>query len=76
MWRMTEVRRKSGNTLYSELWSDFSNIVPEELPELPPMWDSKHAINLVHGSVLSNSITYQINLTENTEIKKQVDELY
>ncbi|XP_042483120.1 uncharacterized protein LOC122063484 [Macadamia integrifolia] len=59
-----------------ELLTDFSDLVPDELPnKLPPMRDIQHAIDLVPGSVLPNLPAYRLSPTEHTELKRQVDEL-
>lgn len=49
---------------------------PEDLPkELRPMRDILHAVDLVLGATLPNRPHYRINLTEDAELKRQVDEL-
>ncbi|KAL3504168.1 hypothetical protein ACH5RR_034009 [Cinchona calisaya] len=56
--------------------SDFFDIAPEDLPnELPPMRDVQHAIDFIPGSQLPNLLSYRMNPSEATELKRQVDEL-
>ena len=54
---------------------EFSDVFSEDLPnKLPPMRDIQHAIDIVHGSSLSNLPHYRMNSTEHAELKWQVED--
>ncbi|XP_024027727.1 uncharacterized protein LOC112093469 [Morus notabilis] len=60
---------KTNDLVYSEipelirpLLEEFSNIVPEEIPDgMPPMKNIQHRMNLVLGASLPNNATYRLN---------------
>ena len=54
---------------------EFSDVFPEDLPnKLPLMRDIQYAIDLVHGSSMSNLSHYRMNPTEHVELKWQIDD--
>jgi Reverse transcriptase (RNA-dependent DNA polymerase)/RNase H-like domain found in reverse transcriptase len=58
------------------LLEQFQNLVPDEIPAgLPPMRSVQHCIDFVPGAVFPDKAAYRMNLTENVELQRQVDEL-
>ena len=55
--------------------SDFEDIFPEELIELPPPREVDHAIKLLHGAQLVSQRPYKMSVPEATELKKQLTHL-
>ena len=54
------------------LLDDFIDMVPDEFPsELPPLRDIQHAIYLVPGSQLPNSLHYRMNPKARKELNRQ-----
>jgi len=54
---------------------EFSDVFSKDLSnKLPPMRDIQHAIDIVHGSSLSNLPHYRMNSTEHAELKWQVED--
>ena len=60
----------------TELLQQFGDVFLHELPpDLPPMRDIQHAIDLVPGAPLPNKAAYRMALKEKEELQKQVQEL-
>ena len=59
-----------------ELLQQYGDVFPHELPpDLPPMQDIQHAIDLVLGAPLPNKAAYRMGPKEKEELQKQVQEL-
>ena len=60
----------------TELLQQYGDVFPHELPpDLPPMRDIQHAIDLVPGAPLPNKVAYRMAPKENEELQKQVQEI-
>ena len=60
----------------TELLQQYGDVFPHELPpDLPPMQDIQHAIDLVPRSPLPNKATYRMAPKGKEELQKQVQEL-
>jgi len=58
------------------LLEQFSYVFPKEIPHgLPPKRTIEHHIDLIHGAILANKLTYRMNPKETMEIQRQVEEL-
>ena len=55
--------------------SEFPNVFPEELPEMPPDRELEFAIDLVPGTTLLYKKYYRMPSSELVELKKQLDEM-
>jgi hypothetical protein len=58
------------------LLQEFKDIFPVDIPpELPPLREFEHQINLILGATLPNYVAYRTNPEETKEIQRQVQEL-
>jgi hypothetical protein len=58
------------------LLQEFKDIFPIDIPpELPPLREFEHQINLILGATLPNYVAYRTNPEETKEIQRQVQEL-
>ena len=48
---------------------EYSNVFPEEIPEMPPKWDLDFTIELVSGAVPSSKASYWMNILKLNELK-------
>ena len=55
--------------------SDFSDVFPEEFPELPPHREIEFAINVIPSATLASITLYRMALLELKELKLQLQEL-
>ena len=52
--------------------SDFSDVFPEELPELPPPREIEFAIDVIPGATLTSITSYRMAPAELKELKLQL----
>ena len=58
------------------LMQQYVDVFPLDLPpDLPPMWDIQHCIDLVPGVAFPNKPTYWMSPKEREEIQREVEEL-
>jgi hypothetical protein len=73
---ITEVPSRSWPIEIQTILSEFTDLVPEELPQsLPPMRDIQHAIDLIPGASLPNLPAYKMSPEEHHEMQRQIQEL-
>jgi hypothetical protein len=71
----TEINRNTEEKVARELYEEFRDVFPEELPKrLPPQREIDHKIDLVEGSLPVSRPTYRMSPVELDELKKQLDE--
>ena len=60
-----------------ELIEEFGNVFPNELPpELSPLRDIQHQIDLVSGAALPNRLHFRMSPKEHVELQRQVKEFW
>ena len=60
-------------SVVTELLQQYGDVFPHELPpNLPPMQDIQHAIDLVPGAPLPNKAAYRMVPKEKEELQKQI----
>lgn len=53
---------------------DFVDVIPENIPGLPPKWDIYFTIELIPGAKLVSKAPYRMSVSELTELKMQLQE--
>jgi hypothetical protein len=70
------IESKDANPLEAiKVVSEFPDVFPKDLPDMPPERKVEFAIELIHGTVPISKRAYMVSRPELMELKKQIDEL-
>ena len=76
LWMLQFLNKVNVHDLFLPLLEEFKDVVPDEIPiGLPPMRNIQHHIDLVLGSALPNKAACRMNLMQQAELQRQVEEL-